>query len=108
SKLDLSVKLLGTTMDSPIVLCPVGSQKAFHPEGEIAVARAANAKKHLQVLSTVTTSSVEDVTAARGEPIWYQLYQQNDWSRTREMLKRAEAAGCPAHVYTVDLLGGSN
>src|SRR5919201_561203 len=66
SRIDMSVKLLGTTWDSPILLCPVGHQKAFHPEGEIAVARAAKTKNHLQVLSTVTTSSVEDVIAARG------------------------------------------
>jgi 4-hydroxymandelate oxidase len=108
SKIDMSVTLLGSTTTSPIVLCPVSSQKAFHPEGEVAVARAANAKKHLQVLSTLTTSSVEDVIAARGEPVWFQLYQRNDWAQTREMIKRAEAAGCPALVFTVDLLGGSN
>ena len=57
SKVDMSVNLLGAAWETPIVLCPVGSQKAFHPEGEMAVARAAKARKHLQVLSTVTTSS---------------------------------------------------
>lgn len=108
SRIDMSVKLLGSTMDSPIVLCPVSSQKAFHPEGEVAVARAAKARKHLQVLSTLTTSSVEDVNAARGEPVWFQLYQRPDWGQTRAMIKRAEAAGCPALVYTIDLLGGTN
>jgi 4-hydroxymandelate oxidase len=108
SKIDMSVGLLGAKWETPIVLCPVGSQKAFHPEGEIAVARAAKTKKHLQVLSTVTTSSVEDVNAARGEPVWFQLYHRQDWNQTRQMVKRAEAAGCPAVVFTVDLLGGSN
>jgi len=108
SKIDMSVDLLGRKWDSPIVLCPVGSQKAFHPEGEVAVARAAKARNHLQVLSTVTTSSVEDVNAARGEPVWFQLYHRQDWNQTRQMIKRAEAAGCPALVFTVDLLGGSN
>src|SRR5919201_6908362 len=108
SRIDMSVKLLGTTWDSPILLCPVGHQKAFHPEGEIAVARAAKTKNHLQVLSTVPTSSVEDVIAARGAPVWFQLYQRNDWNQTRQMIKRAEAAGCPALVFTVDLIGGSN
>src|SRR5207302_4931148 len=108
SRIDMAVGLLGVKWDSPIVLCPVGSQKAFHPEGEIAVARAAKAQKHLQVLSTVTTSSVEDVIAARGQPVWFQLYHRQDWNQTRQMVKRAEAAGCPAVVFTVDLLGGSN
>ena len=87
------------------MLCPVGSQKAFHAEGEVAVARAAKSTGHLQVLSTVTTSSVEDVSAARGEPVWYQLYHQADWNQTRQIIKRAERAGCPAIVFTVDLAG---
>jgi isopentenyl diphosphate isomerase/L-lactate dehydrogenase-like FMN-dependent dehydrogenase len=108
SRVDPSVELLGVRWPTPIVLCPVGSQKAFHPEGEIAVARAARTKGHLQVLSTVATSSVEDVIAARGAPVWFQLYHRPDWSETRQMIRRAEQAGCPAIVFTVDLMGGSN
>ncbi len=108
SKLDTSVELIGTRWTSPIILCPLGSQRAFHPEGEIAVARAAKAKGHLQVLSTVATTSIEDVTSARGAPIWFQLYHRTDWNQTRQMIKRAEKAGCPAIVFTVDLIGGSN
>lgn len=108
SKLDTSVTLLGNTYSTPIVLCPLGSQKAFNPLGEIAVARAAKAKNHLQVLSTVATTSIEDVIAARGAPVWWQLYATSDWNQTRAMIKRAEAAGAPAVVFTVDLLGGSN
>jgi isopentenyl diphosphate isomerase/L-lactate dehydrogenase-like FMN-dependent dehydrogenase len=108
SKIDPSIDMLGVHWATPIVLCPVGSQRAFHREGEIAVARAAKAKGHLQVLSTVTTTSVENVNAARGEPVWYQLYHQADWNQTRQLIKRVEQAGCPAIVFTVDLLGGSN
>ncbi len=108
SKLDTSLNLLGNKYDTPIVLCPLGSQRAFNPEGELAVARAAKAKNHLQVLSTVATTSIEDVTAARGAPVWWQLYATGDWNQTRAMIKRAEAAGAPAIVFTVDLLGGSN
>src|SRR6266852_8530548 len=59
--IDMSVRLFGTTWSSPIVICPVSSQKAFHPEGDIAVARAARAEDHLQILSTAATSSIEDV-----------------------------------------------
>ena len=108
SKVDTSIEMLGVKWDTPIVICPVGSQRAFHPEGEIAVAYAAKAQGHLQVLSTVSTTSIEDVSAARGMPVWFQLYHRQDWNQTRQMLKRAEAAGCPAIVFTVDLLGGSN
>jgi isopentenyl diphosphate isomerase/L-lactate dehydrogenase-like FMN-dependent dehydrogenase len=108
SKLDTSVTLLGHSYSAPIILCPLGSQRAFHTEGELAVARAAKAKNHLQVLSTVATTSIEDVIAARGAPVWWQLYATPDWNQTRAMIKRAEAAGAPAIVFTVDLLGGSN
>ncbi len=61
SRVDLSTEVLGMKLASPIVLCPVGSQKAFHPEGEVAAARAARTKGHLQILSTVSSSSVEEV-----------------------------------------------
>jgi 4-hydroxymandelate oxidase len=107
-KLDASVQLLGATFPTPIVINPVGSQRAFHTDGELAVARAAKAKNHLMVLSTVATTSIEDAIAARGAPVWFQLYHQEDWNQTKQMVKRAERAGAPAVVFTVDLIGGSN
>jgi isopentenyl diphosphate isomerase/L-lactate dehydrogenase-like FMN-dependent dehydrogenase len=108
SKLDTSLRMLGRSYSTPIILCPLGSQKAFHSMGELAVARAAKAKNSLLVLSTVATTSIEDVIAARGAPVWFQLYHEPDWNQTRAMIKRAEAAGAPAIVFTVDLIGGSN
>jgi (S)-2-hydroxy-acid oxidase len=108
SKLDTSVKIFGTTWDTPITLQPVSALKAFHPEGEVAVGRAAKAKGHLLMVSTVSTSSVEEVTAARGAPIWQQLYPTNVWEITRAIITRAERAGCPAIVLTVDLQENSN
>jgi isopentenyl diphosphate isomerase/L-lactate dehydrogenase-like FMN-dependent dehydrogenase len=106
-KIDLSVRLFGTTWDNPIILAPVGSQKAFHPAGEIAVAKAARAKGHHKILSTHASSSVETVNEALGAPTWFQLYPTDDWNVTRALVKRAEAAGCPVLVLTVDSLGGS-
>ncbi len=108
SKIDTSVKLFGTTWETPIFLDPVGSQRAFHPDGELATARAAKSKKHLQILSTVSSTGVEEVSAARGEPVWYQLYPTDQWPVTQALLRRAEAAGCPVIALTVDLQGGSN
>jgi 4-hydroxymandelate oxidase len=84
------------------VLAPVSSLRAFHPDGDIAVARAARARNHLQALSTLATASVEDVIAARGAPVWFQLYPTADWDITRALVKRAEAAGCPVVAVTVD------
>lgn len=101
-KLDSSVELFGTKWETPIFLCPVSSMRAFDPEGEVAVARAAAKKHHLQMLSTVAGTSIEDVTKARGAPVWQQLYPTNDWTVTRAIIKRAEAAGSPVLVFTVD------
>ncbi len=106
--IDMSVNLFGAKWNTPIVLSPVSGQKAFHPEGEVAVARAARAKGHLMMLSTVATSSIEDAIAARGGPVWQQLYPTNVWEVGRAIVKRAEAAGAPAIVLTVDLQEGSN
>ena len=86
----------------------MGGLKAFHAEGDIAVARAARAKDHLQMLSTAATSSIEEVIAARGGPVWQQLYPTNVWDVERSIIKRAEAAGCRAIVLTVDLPEGAN
>jgi isopentenyl diphosphate isomerase/L-lactate dehydrogenase-like FMN-dependent dehydrogenase len=105
---DMSVTLFGTTWDSPIVLAPVGSQGAFHAEGELASARAARSRKHLQILSTMSSTGVEDVITAREAPVWYQLYPTDQPPVGRALVKRAEAAGCPVLVLTLDLQGGSN
>lgn len=108
TKVDMRINLFGKEWPTPIVLSPVSSQRAFHPEGEAATARAAKAKNHLQILSTVTTTSVEDVTEERGAPVWYQLYALTDWGATKEMIQRAEAVGTEVMVFTVDLAAGSN
>ena len=108
SKVDMSVSLFGQTFSSPIVLCPVGSQRGFHAEGELAVARAAAARKQLQILSTQSSTPIEDVAKARGAGLWYQLYTTNNFENTTKMVKRAEAAGCPVVAVTVDLPGGRN
>jgi len=108
SKPDLRTEIFGASWEAPIFLCPVGGQKMFHAEGEVAVARAAKAKKATQILSTVSSSSVEDVAKALGTPPWYQLYMPVSWEGTEKLVRRVEAAGCPVLVWTVDLLGGRN
>jgi len=105
SNIDTRINILGRDYASPIVLCPVSSQKAFHPEGEVASARAAKRRGHLQILSNVSSTGVEDVSRARGEPVWQQLYPTMSWPVAKGVMARAEAAGCPAIVLTVDLPG---
>lgn len=105
---DMSVSLFGSKWAAPVIIAPCGSQRAFHPEGEVAVARAAGSKKSLQILSTVSTCSVEDVSKAHGNPVWFQLYSTQRWEVTEKLVKRAAAAGCPVLVMTVDLPVGRN
>jgi len=106
--IDMSVNLFGTRWNTPIVLSPVSGQKAFHPEGEVAVARAARTKGHLMMLSTVATSSIEDAIAARSGPVWQPaLSHKRLGSWPSDTSKRAETAGAPAIVLTVDLQEGS-
>ena len=108
SNIDMKTEVFGATWDSPLFLCPVGGTKAFYREGEIAVARAAKAKRITQIVSTQSSFAIEDVVKAGTGAPWYQLYMPADWISTEKMVKRAEAAGCPAIAWTVDLLGGRN
>jgi 4-hydroxymandelate oxidase len=103
SKIDLSAEILGTKYDSPIVLAPTGSNRAFHPDGEVPVAKAAEAGNHLQILSTVATTSLEDAIVARGAPVWFQLYTTQRLEIAEALIKRAEGAGAPAIVVTLDV-----
>ena len=105
---DMSTNLFGTKWSSPIVLSPVSAQKAFHPDGEVGVAKAAGAKGHLMMLSTVATASIEDALAASRKAVWQQLYPTNVWEVTQAIIRRAEAAGSQAIVLTVDLHDRSN
>jgi len=107
-KIDTSVTVLGERWASPIFLSPVSSQGAFHPDAEVAVAKAAKARGHQLILSTVGNSSIEAVSEARGAPVWYMLYPTDDWSVTEALIRRAEKAGSPALVLTVDRQGGRN
>ncbi len=99
---DTSASLFDENWSSPIMLCPCGSQKAFHPEGEIATSKAAKSQNTLQILSTMSTSSIESVVEAKGAPVWFQLYPSKVWDDTIKMVMRAKDAGTKAIVLTVD------
>ena len=108
SKPDLSTTVFGTRWDTPLFICPVGGQRAFHPDGEMATARAAKARRHTMILSNVSTYSIEDVAKTLGTTPWQQLYMPLKWDETEKMVKRIADAGCPVLVWTVDLLAGRN
>src|SRR4051812_35892091 len=76
---DLSVEVLGTTMQAPVMLAPIGVQSIVHPDGELAAARAASDVGVPLVLSTAASNTIEDVGEAMGDtPRWFQLYWPND------------------------------
>lgn len=108
SKVDMGVDILGVKYSSPIILCPVGGHAMYHADSEAGVARAAKAGDHLMILSTQTSTGVEDVIKARGAPIWMQLYATNKFEVAAHHIKRAENAGCTALAVTVDRSGGRN
>lgn len=108
SKADLKTQVFGTTWDMPIYVSAVGSQKAFNRDGEVATARAAKSQKAVQMLSTASSTPVEEVSKALGTPPWFQLYMPLTWEETEKVVKRVEAAGCPVLAWTVDLLAGRN
>jgi isopentenyl diphosphate isomerase/L-lactate dehydrogenase-like FMN-dependent dehydrogenase len=108
SQMHLATEVLGMKLTSPIFFCPIGSMRALHPDGEVGIARAAKTKNALQILSTQASFSVEDVIAARGAPVWFQLYTTNQFDVTKKLLKRAESAGCTAVAVTVDTPAGRN
>ncbi len=108
SKPDLSTTVFGERWETPLFICPVGGQRAFHKEGEMATAGAAKSRRHTMILSNVSTYSLEDVSKTLGKAAWQQLYMPLKWEETERMVKRIEAAGCPVLVWTVDLLAGRN
>ncbi|MBI4887874.1 MAG: alpha-hydroxy-acid oxidizing protein [Acidobacteria bacterium] len=108
SKPDLATDVFGVRWETPLFICPVGGQRAFHADGELATARAAKARRHTMILSNVSTYSVEEVAKTLGTPPWQQLYMPLKWDETVKMVKRIEDAGCPVLVWTVDLLAGRN
>lgn len=109
SQLDTTVKVFGTRWATPIYLSAVSGMRAFHPEGEVGVARAARSRATEMMLSTGASMALEDVVEARGAPVWQQLYPTDDWRVTEGIVRRAERTGCPAIVLTADSLpGGRN
>lgn len=102
SHLDTRVTLFGQENTFPILLAPVSAHTLFHPDGELATVRGATAAQATMVLSSFSSTSLEDVAAKGKTPLWFQLYAQSDHGLTKELVQRAEAAGYRALCLTVD------
>lgn len=103
SKRSIEIKLFGMQLPTPVLLGPVGVLSIAHPEAEVAVARAAKALQVPQVVSTVSSKTIEEIATAHGDhPHWFQLYWGRNNDFTRSIIGRAEKAGYSAIVVTVD------
>jgi 4-hydroxymandelate oxidase len=102
SRIDTRVNLFGSELESPIQLAPVAYHRLYHPEGEVGTARGASAAGSAFVISSFTTTSIEEIARNTQHPIWFQLYVQRDRAFTKDMVQRAVASGCKAVCLTVD------
>jgi 4-hydroxymandelate oxidase len=102
SKIDTRIKLFDLELPHPILLAPAAYQKLLHKDGEIAAARGAGATNSVYVVSSNANVTIEDVAKVATSPLWLQLYAQTDVGRNKEVIERAQAAGCKALVVTVD------
>jgi L-lactate dehydrogenase (cytochrome) len=101
-KVDLGSILLSRPVSYPLVLAPTGFTRIADPEGELAVARAAQRAGLPYTLSTLSTRSIEEVRAVSDGRLWFQVYAWRDRGLVAEMVERAAAAGYEALVLTVD------
>ena len=102
SQIDTRINLFGGTFESPILLAPVAYHRLYHAEGEIGTARGASAAGAGFVISTFTTTAIDEIARNTQRPIWFQLYVQRDRAFTKDMVQRAVASGCKAVCLTVD------
>ena len=100
---DLAVELLGDATRMPLLLSPMGQQANLHPEGEVAVARAAGAMGVVQCLATRSSRTPEEVAAAATGPLWFQLYVDERRGVTEALLKTLKPLGFRQVVVTIDL-----
>ncbi|MER5556317.1 lactate 2-monooxygenase [Streptomyces sp. NPDC002793] len=105
---DLSVEVLGRRLPAPVALAPVGALAVAHPEAEKGAARAATAQGVPFVMSSSSSTPMEEVAEVMGDgERWFQLYWAKDREITKSFLARAAACGCTALLVTLDtwLLG---
>lgn len=102
SEIDMSATVLGAKLAAPLILAPTGMSRLFHHEKEFGVVRAAHAAGLMYSLSTMSTTSIEDVASASAGANMFQIYIHKDRSLTDEFVDRAKAAKYDALCLTVD------
>jgi len=103
SELDTSIELFGERLSIPVALSPVGLTGMYRRRGEVQAARAADAQGIPFTMSSVSVCPIEEVVPQIKRPMWFQLYVLKDRGFMQNALERAQAAGCTALVFTVDM-----
>lgn len=103
STIDLSTAILGAKMRAPFFIGPTAATRLFHTDGERAVAKAAHAAGVAYSLSTIGSTTIENVADVCPGPKFFQVYVWKDRGVVREALARAKAAGFTAAILTVDV-----
>jgi len=102
TKLDTSVSLFGHKLPYPILIAPTAFHRIMHPEGELATARGASAASTIYVVSSFTTTPIEEIAKVATQPLWFQLYVRDDRAFTKDVVQKAEAQGFRALCVAVD------
>lgn len=95
------LELFGRVFAHPFLLAPIAYQRLFHSQGEVGTAMAAEAQQATMIVSSLASQPLADI-AATGADLWFQLYWQSGREATLRLLRKAEAAGAQAIVFTVD------
>lgn len=100
---DISTSILNHELKLPILLAPAAFQQLLHEEGEIATTQAAEELGIINILSTLSTFTLEHIKSTVNNPVWFQLYIFKDRGLSESLIQRAESAGYQAIVVTVDV-----
>lgn len=103
SNIDTGINLFGVDWSIPLALAPIGLGGMMARRAEVQAVKAAEAAGVPFCLSTVAICSLEEVAKSASKPFWFQLYMMKDRGHVRELLQRAQTAGCQTLVFTVDL-----
>jgi 4-hydroxymandelate oxidase len=102
SKLDTTLSLFGHELAHPILIAPTAFHKIMHPEAEIATAKGAGMASATYVVSSFTTTPLEEIAKVATQPLWFQLYVRDDRAYTKDLIQKAESLGYQALCVTVD------
>jgi 4-hydroxymandelate oxidase len=102
TKLDTTLSIFGQELAHPILIAPTAFHKIMHPEAEAATAKGAACASATYVVSSFTTTPLEEIAQIATEPLWFQLYVRDDRAYTKDLIQKAESLGFQALCVTVD------